>query len=364
MAQTTTRHPSPWHALSVEEILQRQSSDPEQGLGLLEAKRRRDQYGPNQVARSAPVSWVRRFARELANPLTLVLALAVALTVYLGDYVDAVVIGAVIVLNATIGFAQEYRAEKALGEVANLLTAHATVVREGRRQIITADDVVPGDVVWLQAGDRVPADVRILDSDSLEADQSALTGESAPAAKQATPTAVDTVLAERTSMAYAGTLITRGTALGISVATGQATELGAIGSMMRSVQRLRTPLTRRLDRLALQISAAVLVIATLTLAWGFFVGARSVDFLLIAVVGLAVGAIPEGLPAVVSFALAWSARRLAKLGALVRRLPAVEALGSVDVVFTDKNRNAHEQRNDGGGPGDPSRHCQRQRCGL
>ena len=325
-----------WHAASVEDTVTLAESDRVEGLSVDQARSRLATVGPNTLATGAPPSWFRRFGREFANPLTAVLAGAVALTIYLGDFLDAGVIGAVIVINAVIGFAQEYRAEKALEEVASLLSPHATVVREGIRDVIDARNLVPGDLVWVEAGDRISADMRVVEADSLETDESALTGESVPVAKSTNPCAAHTPLAERDGMVYAGCSVTRGRGLAIVVATAGNTELGQIGSMMRRVTRLRTPLTRRLDRLAQQITAVVLVLAVGTLLWGYFGTGRSTEFLIIAVVGLAVGAIPEGLPAVVTFALAWSARRLAKLGALVRRLPAVEALGSVDVVFTDK----------------------------
>lgn len=325
-----------WYARSSSDTLVAFHVDPGVGLEASDVAEAMATWGPNILAGPVQTSWLTRLAREFANPLTAVLALAVGLTLYLGDYVDAVVIGTVILVNALIGFGQEFRAEKALEEVASLLSPVAIVVRAGTRKSITADQLVPGDIVWLEAGNRTSADMRIIESDSLEADESSLTGESIPVSKNASPVTAGTTLAERSSMVFAGTSITRGTGLGVVVSTGANTELGRIGSLMRTVTRLRTPLTKRLDKLAQHITAVVLVLSVVTLAWGYFGTGRSVDFLIIAVVGLAVGAIPEGLPAVVTFALAWSARRLARLGALVRRLPAVEALGSVDVVFTDK----------------------------
>jgi len=325
-----------WQALEAVAIPEVLHTSLDSGLASEEATRRRQLVGPNTLPTAAAPSWLLRFARELANPLTAVLALAVALTIYLGDYVDAVVIGAVILINASIGFIQEYRAENALAEVTKLLSPSTRVIRDGLTLTVPADSLVPGDVVLLEAGAGVPADCRLVRVDGLEADESALTGESAPVAKDVAPLTSETPLAERANMAFAGTTVTRGAALGVVVATGGRTELGAIGRMVTQVRSLLTPLTQRLDRLAGQITAAVLVISAVTLLWGLFVNRLDQQFIIIAIVGLAVGAIPEGLPAVVSFALAWSAKRLAGLGALVRRLPAVEALGSVDVVFTDK----------------------------
>lgn len=325
-----------WQALEAVAIPEVLQTSLDSGLASEEATRRRQLVGPNTLPTAAAPSWLLRFARELANPLTAVLALAVALTIYLGDYVDAVVIGAVILINASIGFIQEYRAENALAEVTKLLSPSTRVIRDGSTLTVPADSLVPGDVVLLEAGAGVPADCRLVRVDGLEVDESALTGESAPVAKDVATLTSEAPLAERANMAFAGTTVTRGAALGVVVATGGRTELGAIGRMVTQVRSLRTPLTQRLDRLAGQITAAVLVISAVTLLWGLFVNRLDQQFIIIAIVGLAVGAIPEGLPAVVSFALAWSAKRLAGLGALVRRLPAVEALGSVDVVFTDK----------------------------
>lgn len=327
---------TPWHTRQSTEVEQELGTSLETGLTADVVSHRQRREGPNTLPTSRRESWVRRIAREFVNPLTAVLALAALLTVYLEDYVDAAVIVTVIVINAAIGFIQEFRAERALAEVGNLLTPHTTVLRDGIVSVLPAKDLVTGDVVYLEAGQGVPADCRLVRVDSLEVDESALTGESVPVVKSSDVSSAQQILAERHGMAFAGTTVTRGTATAIVVATGGSTELGTIGHMMREVTRLRTPLTSRLDRLAGHITTAVLIIAVFTLLWGLFVNGLEVEFMIIAIVGLAVGAIPEGLPAVVSFALAWSARRLAKVGALVRRLPAVEALGSVDVVFTDK----------------------------
>jgi magnesium-transporting ATPase (P-type) len=242
----------------------------------------------------------------------------------------------VIVSNALIGFAQEYRADKALDEVSQLLHHRASVIRDGVAEDIASELLVPGDIVLLEAGSRIACDGRLLVADSLETNESILTGESMVVSKDTSAIPTGTPLAEQTNMVFAGTMVTRGTARVIVTATGASTELGAIGQMMRRVGRLRTPLTRRLNTLAGQITAAVLVLALGTLLWGLFMRDLPFDFLFLAIIGLAVGAIPEGLPAVITFALASSAQRLATLHVLVRRLPAVEALGSVTTVFTDK----------------------------
>jgi magnesium-transporting ATPase (P-type) len=325
-----------WHSLPTAECVEQSGSDLHDGLSSHEVTKRQTDIGLNVLPEAKRDSMVRRFLREFYNPLTAVLAFAVGMTIYLGDYIDSVVIAVVIVINAIIGFVQEFRAEEALRAVSGLLAPHCTVVRNGVSETTESTGLIPGDIVLLGQGDRVPADVRLLVTETLEADESALTGESMPVPKSTDPTLPDSPLAERSSMVFAGTTVTRGSARGLVVSTGGNTELGAIGHMMRQVGRLRTPLTRRLDRLAQQITVAVLAVALVVFGWGWFVNGEEFDFIFLAVVGLAVAAIPEGLPAVITFALASSSRALSRLGVLVRRLPAVEALGSVTVVFTDK----------------------------
>lgn len=336
MARAVTTGNALWHSQTSEECLAAVSSSSERGLGDSEVESRLRDWGPNALPEAAGIPLWKQIGREFANPLTAVLAFAVALTIYLGDYVDSAVIAAVIVINALIGFAQEYRAEAALKAVSRLLSPTCVVIREGHPVTVPSTELTVGDIVVLSAGERVPADVRLLASDSLEVDESALTGESVPTSKTREPVDESVPLAERASMAYAGTVATRGSGRGVVVAVGAHTELGHIGQMMRRVGRLRTPLTRRLDRLATQITVAVLSVSAVILGWGMLTQRWEFDFLFVAVVGLAVGAIPEGLPAVITFALASSAKRLSRLGVLVRRLPAVEALGSVTIVFTDK----------------------------
>ena len=311
-------------------------TDVTRGLSATEASIRLDRYGKNATPAAGKKSPLKTLAREFLNPLSAILFFAIGGTLYLGDYLDAVVIGIVIVTNALIGFAQEYRAEKALEAVSELLQPRAIVVRDGITEDIATDLLVPGDIVLLEAGSRVACDGRLLVADALEIDESILTGESTVVTKHVANIPAGSPLAARNNMAFAGTMVSRGSARMIVTGTGAQTELGAIGQMMRRVDRLRTPLTRRLNTLAGQITLVVLVFALGTLLWGLLVRDLPVNFLFLAIIGLAVGAIPEGLPAVITFALASSAQRLASLNVLVRRLPAVEALGSVTTVLTDK----------------------------
>ena len=336
MASSSRRTTQPPHSVALSDLVASLGANVDLGLSAEVGQERLHKYGPNTLPEERREPLLVQLGREFINPLTGVLAFAVGLTLYLGDLVDAAVISVVIVINALIGFLQEFRAERALRAVSQLLAPTAQVLRSGSVLSVDAASLVQGDLVLLSPGQKVPADARLVVADSLEVDESTLTGESVAVAKHPHVVSEATVLAERTNMVYAGSTVTRGTAKAIIVATGAHTELGSIGQMMRQVGRLRTPLTRRLERLASQITVAVVVIATLTLIWGMVVRELPFDFLFIAVVGLAVGAIPEGLPAVITFALASSSRRLAKQGVLIRRLPAVEALGSVTVVLTDK----------------------------
>ncbi len=268
--------------------------------------------------------------------LIYVLLAAGIITVLLGHHVDAGVIFGVVLINAIVGHIQEGKAERSLEAVRAMLAATAIVLRGGQRREVAAAELVPGDIVLLASGDRVPADVRLLREKNLEIDEAALTGESVPVEKSIAAAAADTPLAERSSMAYSGTVVTTGQAAGVVVATGSQTELGRIGRLVAGVAHLATPLTRKLDQFARRITAFILVGSVFTFAFGIFVHGFDVVEIFLAVVGLAVAAIPEGLPAIVTITLAIGTQAMARRNAIVRRLPAVEALGSVTVICTDK----------------------------
>jgi len=327
----------PWHAERVEDAITALGTDPRTGLDTREVETRLARHGENSLPQQDPhrPTWLRLLA-QFHNPLIHVLLVAAGIALALGDYVDAGVILAVVVINATIGFVQEGKAERALDAVRRMLAVHATVIRDGERRQIDATGLVPGDVVLLESGDRVPADLRLIRVRNLRVVESALTGESVPVEKRTDAAPSGAPIGDRTSMAYSGTLIGIGQARGVVVATGTATEIGRIGAMVGEVRSLATPLTRRLDRFARQITAFIVGIGLLTFLYGRFVAGMPTLDVFLAVVGLSVAAIPEGLPAIVTIVLAIGTRTMARNRAIVRRLPAVETLGSVTVICSDK----------------------------
>ncbi len=325
-----------WHAQSVPEALLTLSVDAGSGLSGPEAARRLDRYGPNSLpAAKRRGPWLR-FVLQFHNPLLYVLLGVGAITYALEDYVDAGVILGVVLVNALIGFIQEGRAQRALEAVHAMLASHATVLREGERHRIDAALLVPGDIVLLESGARVPADLRLLRVKNLRVNEAALTGESVPVDKRVEAVAADAPIGDRFGMAYCGTVVSFGQAHGLVVSTGRTTEIGRIGTLVGEVQALATPLTRRLDQFARRITAAILGLGLATFLYGYFARQMPGLDIFLAVVGLAVAAIPEGLPAVVTIVLAIGTRALARNHAIIRRLPAVESLGSVTVICSDK----------------------------
>jgi potassium/sodium efflux P-type ATPase len=328
--------PPPWHALDAATVTARLATDAHSGLASAEAAQRLARHGPNRLPQPRRRGPLVRFALQFHNPLIYVLLVAGAISFALGDVIDAGVIFGVVVVNAVIGFIQEGRAEAALEAVRAMLASRAWVIRDGERREIDAEALVPGDVVMLESGMRVPADLYLVRTRNFAVDESALTGESLPVEKQPVPVAGDAPLAERSNMAYSGTLVTTGTATGIVVATATATEIGRIGTLVAQVETLATPLTRRLDQFARRITAFILGVGAVTFLYGHLVAGMAWFDVFLAVVGLSVAAIPEGLPAVVTIVLAVGTRTLARNRAIVRRLPAVETLGSVSVILSDK----------------------------
>ncbi|MDP1708074.1 MAG: cation-transporting P-type ATPase [Gammaproteobacteria bacterium] len=329
-------HAPVWHSQPLAEALLALSTQASTGLGWQEAARRLAQYGHNSLPapkRRGP--WLR-FVLQFHNPLIYVLLVAGTITFALKDYVDAGVIFGVVLINAVIGFVQEGKAEKALEAVGAMLARHATVLREGERHQIDAALLVPGDIVLLESGVRVPADLRLVRVKNLRVNEAALTGESVPVDKSTEPVANDSSIGDRACMAYSGTVTSFGQAHGLVVGTGQATEIGRIGTLVGEVRTLATPLTRRLDQFARQITLFILAVGLLTFLYGHFVREMPLLEIFLAVVGLAVAAIPEGLPAIVTIVLAIGTRVMAHNHAIVRRLPAVETLGSVTVICSDK----------------------------
>ena len=325
----------PWHALSAQEALARLATSPD-GLDEEEAERRLKRFGPNRLRPPARRGPVVRFLAQFRNLLILVLLAAALITALLGHWLDTGVILAVVLINAVIGMLQEGRAERSLEAIRELLTPTAYVRRDGHLGHLPADRLVPGDIVQLQAGDRVPADLRLIEANELAIDESPLTGESLPVRKQAAPVPEDAPLAERASMAWSGTLVTGGQAIGVVVATGERTELGRISEMVRNVETLTTPLIRRMDAFGRWLTGAILLLALATFAFGTLARGYAWDAMFMAAVSLAVAAIPEGLPAIMTITLALGVQRMARRQAIIRRLPAVETLGAMTVVCTDK----------------------------
>ncbi len=324
-----------WHDKQGDLVLQELRSSRE-GLSSREAERRLEEYGPNvlEEQRRSPIFLV--FVSQFADFMILVLTAAAVLAAAIGETVNAAAIFAIVILNAVIGFIQEYRAESAVRELRHLAEPEALVLRDRAVVSVPASALVPGDVVLLDAGRAVPADMRLLQVTRLTVDESALTGESDAVEKQAQPlTDPDLPLGDRTNMAYSGTFVTHGRATGVVVATGMRTELGRIASMLQTEARVRTPLQRRLAGFGRALTLAIMAACSAYFAAGIVLGEGWVAMFLTAI-ALAVAAIPEALPAVVSITLALGARGMARRNALLRRLPAVETLGSVTFICADK----------------------------
>jgi calcium-translocating P-type ATPase len=323
------------HATPAADCLARLAATPD-GLTAPEAARRLAEHGPNRLPEVQGRGPVVRLLRQFHNVLIYVLIGAAVVTGALQHWVDTGVILAVVLANAIIGFIQEGKAEAAMAAIRGMLAPKAAVLRDGRRVSVDGADLVPGDIVLLEAGDKVPADLRVIEARGLAAQEAILTGESVPVEKDQTPVAADAALGDRRSMLWSGTLVTQGTARGLVVATGQATEIGRIGGLLAGVEQLTTPLVAQIDHFARWLSFLILLIAGLLLVWGYYVGHLPFADLFMVVVGVAVAAIPEGLPAVMTITLAIGVQAMARRNAIVRRLPAIEAIGSVSVICTDK----------------------------
>jgi magnesium-transporting ATPase (P-type) len=325
-----------WHAEPLEAVLDALGVDPKVGLTEEEAAARRSRYGANRLTPPARRTALARFASQFNNLFIYLLLVAGVITALLGEWLDSSVIFGVVVIIAVIGFIQEGRAERALEAVRRMLAPRATVRRDGRRREIAAEELVPGDIVLLDAGDLVPADVRLQRTRNLQVQEAALTGESTAVEKSPEAVTLESELGDRTSMSYTGTLVTAGQGTGVVVATGDATEIGRISSMLAEVQSLKTPLMRRLDAFTKTLSIAIIALAVFTFAIGVIVWAMPWGDMFFAAVSIAVAAIPEGLPAVMTVTLAIGVERMARRNAIIRRLPAVETLGAVTIICSDK----------------------------
>ncbi len=334
--ETPEPGPAPaWHALEAEEALERLGSR-RSGLTAAEAAARLARFGPNRLPEPPRPGPLRRLLRHLHDVLIYVLLASALVTAFLQHWVDTGVILGVVLINAIVGFVQEGRAERALDSIRLLLAPQAVALREGHQVEVPAESLVPGDVIVLQAGDRVPADARLLEARDLAVDESALTGESMPTEKHPAPVPVATPLADRRDMVHSGTLVTRGRALAVVTATGAAAEIGRIGALVATAERVETPLLRQMKAFGRTLTAAILALAAATFAFGVAVRGQPAADMFMAAVGLAVAAIPEGLPAILTIALAVGVQRMARRHAIIRRLPAVDTLGAVTVICSDK----------------------------
>jgi len=329
------RQTESWHTLSPEDVQQHLQTGPS-GLNEADIRRRRIQYGPNRLTTPKRRGPLLRLLMQFHNVLLYVMLCAAVITAFLSHWVDTGVLLAAVVINAVIGFIQEGKAEAALDAIRAMLSPHATVIRDGSRREIDAADLVPGDIVLLTSGDRVPADLRLISVKELRIEEAALTGESQPVEKNSGEVALDAPLGDRYGMAYSGTLVVFGQASGIVIATGSATELGKINRMLAGVRRLSTPLLRQIDRFGRTLAMAILAMSAATFLLGTLWRGHAPSEMFMMVVALAASAIPEGLPAIMTVTLALGVQRMARRNAIIRHLPAVEALGAVTVICSDK----------------------------
>ncbi len=327
--------PADWHTRTAQQCLEQLHSQPA-GLTAGEAEQRLAEHGPNRLPEARGSNWLMRLLLQFHNVLIYILLTCAVLVAVLGEWLDSAVILGVVLINAGIGFIQEGKAEQAMRSIRRLLTLDCRVRRNGLVHSLPAETLVPGDIVLLEAGDRVPADLRLLDCRDLRIDEAMLTGESLPAGKACAAVAAEASLGDRQCMAYSGTLVSAGNGSGVVVATGAQTELGRISRLLGQVESLLTPLLVDMQRFARQLTVIIVVLALLTFAIGVLWRGYTGEEMLMAAVGLAVAAVPEGLPAVLTIVLALGVQRMARHRAIVRRLPAVESLGAVTVSCSDK----------------------------
>lgn len=324
-----------WHARAISDTLRDLEAKPD-GITAGEAETKLAHYGPNVLPTAAGTKPLQRLLAQFDNLLIYVLIGAAVISALLGHVIDASVILVVVILNAVIGFVQEGRAEQAIEAIRGMISPRASVLREGRRITLPAAEVVPGDILLLAAGDRVTADARLIKTRNLRIDEAILTGESVPVEKATDPVTPDAPLGDRKSMAYSGTLVASGLGSAVVVATGALSELGRISALLGRVEQLETPLIRQMNEFARLLTVIILGLSSATFAFAVLVRGYTLSEAFMAMVGMAVAAIPEGLPAVMTITLAIGVRRMAARNAIIRRLPAVETLGSISTICSDK----------------------------
>jgi magnesium-transporting ATPase (P-type) len=325
-----------WHAIAADEVLKSLGSDFRTGLVTGEVSRRLAEYGPNKLPEGRKTGPLKRFLKQFHNILIYVLLAAGFIKLMVGLWLDAAIILGVVIVNSLLGFIQEGKAEKALDSIRHMLSAEARTLRDGETRMVQSEEVVPGDILLLESGDRIPADLRLVEVKNLRTEEAALTGESVPIDKVTDAVSEKAAIGDREGMAYSGTLVTSGRATGVVVATGTKTELGRINQMMASVSTLETPLLRQIKKFGYTITAVIAIVSAVVFLYGRWV--RHMPFVDIfqAVVSIAVSVIPEGLPALITVTLAIGVQRMAQRNAIIRLLPAVETLGSVSRICSDK----------------------------
>ena len=325
-----------WHSIEIEEVIRLTESDSNNGLSENEIKERLQAFGKNVLPEKKKKGVIIRFLKHFNDILIYVLFAAAIINIFLEKYIDTIIILMVTVINASIGFFQENKAEKALEDIKKMLSLKAQVVRNGKREEIDASELTIGDIVILSPGDKVPADLRLIKTDNLKIEESPLTGESVPSEKRPEVLPDDTMLGDRINMAFSSTTVSAGTGTGIVVAVGKDTEIGKINQMMSTVEELTTPLLKQTAQFGKMVSVVILVGAAIIFLFGYLFHDYEPYQLLLSVIGLAIAAIPEGLPAILAIILSIGVQKMAKRNAIVRTLPSVETLGSVSVICSDK----------------------------
>ncbi|WP_373495508.1 cation-translocating P-type ATPase, partial [Aquiflexum sp.] len=324
-----------WHSIEASEVLKILGVSPEEGLGSVEVKEKTEKFGENILTKKKRQSALIRFLLQFHQPLIYILLAATVVTFFLEEYVDSSVIFGVVLINAIIGYIQETKALKAIDALEESLTSKATVIRDGKKQEIDSVDIVPGDVVLLRSGDKFPADVRLFQISDMQVDESALTGESVPVQKHIDSVPSENVLGDRFCIGFSSTNVTYGQGRGIVVATGDNTEVGKIQQSIASAQDLETPLTLKIKSFSHMLLWVIIGLSAILIVVGMVRGETFGEIFMVAV-ALAVGAIPEGLPVAVTIMLALGVSKMAKRKAIIRKLVAVETLGSTNVICSDK----------------------------
>jgi Ca2+-transporting ATPase len=334
----------PWHTMDTESVLKAQQVNQDQGLVPEEVKRRQSEFGPNELVERGLKSPWRILLEQFTDAMVIVLLIAAGISFFVKDPQDAIIILAIVILNSFLGFTQEYRAERAMAALKRMASPMVKVLRGGEYAQIESQNLVPGDVFLLEAGDAIPADARLLETANLRVQEASLTGESLPVEKSTDPIAAESIpLGDRHNMVYLGTSVTYGRGNAVVVETGMQTELGRIAELIQSVESEQTPLQKRMARLGRSLALGALGIVAIVFILGIFRG-ESLEDMFFTAVALAVAAVPEGLPAVVTISLALGAQRMLRRQALIRKLPAVETLGSVTVICSDKTGTLTENR--------------------